>query len=151
MTATGHALIGTALAASIHSPQIGIPLAIASHVAADAFPHWDTGWKRHKKSFSRFFAESLVDLTVSLTLPFVIAYYFFPDLNFFYLFVMIISAQLLDWITAPYVFLKWDFFPFDLPYKAQLIFDNPIGPPWGVIGQIGVIVILFLIAGYSQM
>lgn len=147
MTATGHALIGTALAASIQSPQIGIPIAILSHVAADAFPHWDTGWRRHEKTFNRFFAESLTDLALSLTLPFILAYFFFPELNFIYLFVMVLAAQLLDWITAPSIFLKWTFFPFDLPYKLQLVFDNPIGLPFGFVGQ-AIVIFLFLGIAY---
>lgn len=146
MTATGHALIGTALAVSISNPVIGVPLAILSHIAADAFPHWDTGWKMKEKPFLRFFAESVFDLLLSLTLPFVIVYLFFPETSYVYTFIMVISAQLFDWLTAPYIFLKWKFFPFDLPYKFQKLFDNPIGPPWGVIGQVAVIVILFIFA-----
>lgn len=43
MTATGHAIMGTALAAAIPNPYLGIPIAILSHIACDAFPHWDTG------------------------------------------------------------------------------------------------------------
>jgi hypothetical protein len=151
MTATGHAMIGTAIAVSISNPVVGLPLAFFSHIAADAFPHWDTGWMRRKKTFTRFFIESVLDVVISLTLPFFIVSMFFPGTNLYYLFAMIITAQLLDWISAPYVFLKWEFFPFNLPYKLQLLFDNPIGPPAGVIGQAAVIVILFLVAGYSQM
>jgi len=146
MTATGHALIGTAIAVSISNPVVGIPLAIVSHIAADAFPHWDTGWKRSQKSHARFFVESLIDLSLSFTLPFLIVYFFFPETSYIYTFTMIISAQLLDWITAPYVFFKWEFFPFDLPYKFQMLFDNPIGPSWGIIGQVAVVVALLVVA-----
>ena len=144
MTATGHALIGTAIAVSIPNPVIAIPLAILSHIAADAFPHWDTGWKRKDKSFTRFFAESLLDLALSFILPFFIVYFFFPETSYMYLYTMVISAQLLDWLTAPYIFLNLKFFPFNLPYKFQLMFDNPIGPPWGVIGQVAVVVSLLV-------
>jgi len=143
MTATGHAMIGTAIAVSISNPVIGLPLAFLSHIAADAFPHWDTGWKMREKPFVRFFAESILDLVISLTLPFFIVSLFFPETNYTYVFIMIITAQLLDWLSAPYVFLKWKFFPFNIPYSFQKIFDNPIGPPAGVIGQLAVIIILF--------
>lgn len=151
MTATGHALVGTAIAVSISNPVIGLPLAFVSHIACDAFPHWDTGWKMKEKPFYRFFGESLLDLFISLTLPFLIVNLFFSQTNITYVFVMIITAQLLDWLSAPYVFLKWKFFPFNIFYNFQILFDNPIGPPAGVIGQLAVIIILFLVAGYSQM
>lgn len=148
MTATGHALIGTALAVSIPNPVIGIPLAILSHIAADAFPHWDTGYGRRKKPFTTFFAESLFDLFLSFFLPFIIVYFFFPETNYMYLYTMVIAAQLFDWLTAPYIFLNLKKFPFDLPYKFQIKFDNPIGLPWGLVGQVAVVGALLIGAYY---
>ena len=49
MTATGHAIIGTVIAVKIGNPALAVPLAIASHIAADAFPHWDEGTNSKKK------------------------------------------------------------------------------------------------------
>lgn len=146
MTATGHALIGTAIAVTIPNPVLAIPLAFVSHIAADAFPHWDTGWHRRLKPFPRFFAESLTDVIASLLLPFVIVHFFFPGTDLVYLYTIVITAQLLDWITAPYIFLGLKKSPFDLPYKFQIMFDNPIGPPWGIIGQTVVVGIILLFA-----
>jgi membrane-bound metal-dependent hydrolase YbcI (DUF457 family) len=51
MTATGHAIIGVAIAATIPNPFIAVPIAIGSHILADIFPHWDTGTNR-KDNFS---------------------------------------------------------------------------------------------------
>lgn len=41
MTATNHAMTGALVAAAISRPAIGLPLALLSHFAADALPHWD--------------------------------------------------------------------------------------------------------------
>src|SRR3990167_7624533 len=68
MTATGHAVIGTVIAAKIGNPALAIPLALASHVAADFFPHWDTGFERYKKSENIFIRNSVVDVIMSFTL-----------------------------------------------------------------------------------
>lgn len=146
MTATGHALIGLALAAQIPNPVIGIPLAIISHIAADAFPHWDTGTNIKKKSKLKFVAGSFLDLGISFVLPFLLLFLFFPTLNPLYAFIMIIAAQGFDWGTAPYVFLKWQFPPFSWIYSAQKAFDHRLDKPWGVIGQTGVVLTFLAIA-----
>jgi membrane-bound metal-dependent hydrolase YbcI (DUF457 family) len=146
MTATGHAFIGLALAAQISNPFIAIPLALISHIAADAFPHWDTGTNIKKKSRAVFVAGSFFDLGMSFVLPFITLFYFFPDLNPLYAFTMIIAAQGFDWATAPYVFLKWQFPPFSWAYRAQKSFDHRLDKPWGVIGQVTIISILLGIA-----
>lgn len=148
MTATGHALIGIAIAAQIPNPYIGIPIAIISHIAADAFPHWDTGTNINKKSRLKFVAGSFLDLGLSFLLPLIIALQFFPDLDLFYGFVMIIAAQGFDWGTAPYVFLRWKFPPFTWFFTAQKSFDHRLDKPWGVIGQVTVVLLFLLLAYY---
>lgn len=50
MTATGHAVIGTVIAATISNPFVAIPLAFVSHLAADSFPHWDSGTHEKEKT-----------------------------------------------------------------------------------------------------
>lgn len=148
MTATGHALIGLALAAQIPNPLIGIPLAIVSHIAADAFPHWDTGTNMKKKSKMEFVIGSFVDLGLSLSLPFIILAFFFPTVSPIYTFFMIIAAQGFDWGTAPYIFLNWKFPPFTWFYDAQKHFDNRLDKPWGIIGQVAIILFLLGFAYY---
>lgn len=146
MTATGHALIGLALAAQIPNPVIGIPVAILSHIAADAFPHWDTGTNMKKKSKKRFVIQSYIDLGISLTLPFLLLFLFFSDTNPLYAFIMIIAAQGFDWGTAPLLFLGWKFPPFTWFQRAQKSFDHKLDKPWGVIGQVAVILFLLILA-----
>lgn len=146
MTATGHAIIGTVIAAKIGNPMFAFPLAILSHLAADAFPHWDTGTNMKKHSWKKFVIGSFIDLGISLTLPFYLFSYLFPQTNLLYGYSLVIAAQAFDWATAPYVFLKWKFPPLDLPYRIQKIFDNRLDRPWGIIGQVGILIFLVIMA-----
>lgn len=152
MTATGHAAIGVALAAAIPNPFIGIPLAIISHIAADAFPHWDTGTNikknnpRSTKTRRRFVIESFIDLGISFILPILLITWLFPQLNVFYAYTMVIAAQGFDWASAPYVFLKWSFPPFTWISRLQKAFDHRLDKPWGIIGQAALIILLLYIA-----
>ena len=52
MTATAHALVGGAIAASAINPAIGLPLAALSHPILDMIPHWDLGigWRGKNKN-----------------------------------------------------------------------------------------------------
>jgi hypothetical protein len=146
MTATGHAIIGTVIAAKIGNPALAIPLAIVSHLAADAFPHWDTGTNRKKKSRKAFVYGSFVDLGLSFILPYALTTLLFPGTNIIYLYIVVIAAQAFDWLSAPYIFLKWEFPPFSWPYYFQIWFDNRLDKPWGVIGQAAVLLALILFA-----
>lgn len=137
MTATGHAVLGLALAAAIPYPLVGIPVAIMSHVAADAFPHWDTGTNVKKnnptsrKTRSRFVIESFIDLGISLTIPYLLLLWLFPSLDILYAYAMVIAAQGLDWASAPYVFLGFKFPPFTWVISLQKSFDHRLDKPWG--------------------
>lgn len=149
MTATGHAVIGVAVAASISNPFIAIPISILSHIAADAFPHWDLGTNRHKKegrkSEEKFYKGAVFDLTFSYILTFILVYFLFPETNMFYAYLNVVAAQLLDWLSAPYVFLKIKNPPiFYYIYKFQKLFDNKMDKPWGMIGQAGIVTALII-------
>ncbi|MBP6882027.1 MAG: hypothetical protein KBC15_00545 [Candidatus Levybacteria bacterium] len=136
MTATGHAIIGTSLAAIIPNPLIGIPVAILSHVFADAFPHWDTGTNMKKKSKAEFVIGSFIDLGLSFFFPFILYVYLFPQTSLLYIYIMVIAAQGFDWASAPYLFLNWKFPPFSWAIYLQRTFDNKLDKPRGVIYQI---------------
>lgn len=147
MTATGHAIIGTVIAAKIGNPALAIPIAVASHIAADLFPHWDTGTNKKLKSKSDFFIQSVTDLTLSYVLTIVLVVFLFPETSLIYAFVMVIAAQGFDWASAPYVFLRIENPPiFKYFYKFQKKFDNRLDKPWGIIGQVAVLVTLVVIA-----
>lgn len=146
MTATGHALIGTVVAAKFANPAIGIPLCLLSHIAADSFPHWDTATNRLKKSKSKLIKESIFDVFLGFFLSFVVIKLFFPTTNLTYTFFCIIAAQFLDWSTAPYIFLNIKKFPFTMAYKIQKSFDHRLDKPWGIIWQVLAIGSLIFIA-----
>ena len=95
MTATAHALIGASIASRVINPLIGIPLAIASHFAADLIPHWDAGTNHKQKSLMRLKLEATVDVLVGFALVFLI---FRSSVEPVYLFSMVLAAQLPDWL-----------------------------------------------------
>ena len=144
MTATAHAVIGTVIAAKIGNPALAIPIAIASHVAADAFPHWDVVTHGDDKTWNALFVQSIMDVALGFILSYLILYFFFPATSYLYAFIVIIASQLFDWLTAPYYYFKIKLFkPF---YKFQKQFDNKMDAPWGIIGQVVVVAGLVILA-----
>lgn len=144
MTATGHAIIGTVIAATISNPVIAIPLALVSHFAADAFPHWDAGTNIDKKSAKRFLSDTLVDVGLSFIISFVLLHFLFPQTSILYALVIILAAQFFDWGAAPYIFFDWKFPPFTWFVDIQKPFNNKMDLPWGMVYQ--VIFLFFLVA-----
>lgn len=61
---------------------------------------------------------------------------------------MIITAQLLDWATMPYYFFNFKIPPFTWAYNFQKHFDNRLDKPWGIINQIGILLLLLMLAIY---
>ncbi len=146
MTATGHAVIGTIIAAKISNPYLAIPLAIASHVAADMIPHWDTATNREKKGKQRVLVETLFDIAIGFVISYVILVIFFPMTNPMYALFMILVAQSFDWLMAPYYFFNIRFFPFVWAYKMQKKFDSELDKPWGIVTQVAMVLLLLLLA-----
>ena len=72
MTATAHALVGGAIAASISNPAIALPLASLSHPVLDMIPHWDLGNGWRGKNKVTLFAESVLDLAFGIALAYLI-------------------------------------------------------------------------------
>lgn len=142
MTATGHALIGTVIAAKVGNPTLAIPIAIASHFLADALPHWDTGTNKKTKTKRLFLLESIADVLLGFILSWLLIVWVFPSTNISYAFLLIIMAQLPDWLTAPYLFFNMKFFPFINIYHFQKKFDTTLGLPWGFINQAAVVLAL---------
>ena len=147
MTATGHAVIGVVIAATIPNPVIAIPLAVGSHVLADLFPHWDAGTNRNKKSKDRFAMEAVADVILSLAITFFMVIYLFPQTSLMYAYICVFAAQFFDWASAPYLFLKIKHPSiFEWFYNLQKHFDNRLDRPWGLIGQITFLILLVGIA-----
>ena len=78
MTATGHAIIGTVIAAKVADPGLAIPLAIASHFVADAIPHWDIATNRKEKTRGTLILEAFSDVLLGFVLSFLILVFLFP-------------------------------------------------------------------------
>lgn len=146
MTATGHAVIGTVIAAKIGNPTLAIPLAIASHFVADFLPHWDTGFHRHHESKMRFFLNTCLDVIFSFALSAAIIKLFFAQTSLSYAFLIVAMAQLPDWLTAPYLFLDLKYPPFTWIYKFQKIFDRKLDKPWGFMNQVAILAAIVILA-----
>lgn len=144
MTATGHAIIGTIIAAKISNPVLAIPIALLSHIAADAFPHWDTATNIKTKGRKRVFIESFFDVLISFLISYLIHLFLFPQTDFFYILFIVFIAQLFDWIMALYYF--FDIKLFKWAYDFQLLFDSKLDKPWGIINQIAVLTLLVVLA-----
>lgn len=147
MTATGHAIIGTVIAAKIGNPYIAVPIAFASHFLADMVPHWDTGTHYRKKSAITFFLQTFLDVMFGFILAGLVLYYIFPFTNPLYALLIIVVAQLPDWMMAPYVFFKMKKFPFSKwSYDIQTKLQNKQDKPWGIINQVAILLLLIFIA-----
>ena len=146
MTATAHAVIGAVIAAKIGNPSLAVPIALASHVAADAIPHWDTATNRETKGVKKVIVDSAFDLTVGFIFSYLIILFLFPNTNLTYAFFLILVSQSLDWLMVPYRLFNINFFLFRWSYKFQKLFDNRMDKPWGIITQV-VFLVLLLILG----
>ena len=146
MTATAHAVIGTIIAAKIGNPALAIPIALASHIALDAIPHWDPATNRKEKKKQRLFIDSMVDVTLSFVVSYFLALFLFPTVNLSYVLLIVIFSQLFDWLTSPYYFFGINLPPFNWAYKFQKIFDNKLDKPWGIITQVSVIALVLFLA-----
>ncbi len=148
MTATAHAIIGIVIAAKVGDPAIAIPIAIASHIVADAIPHWDMATSRKQKGKAKVMQDATADVILGFTLSFVLLKLLFPHVDVLYAFIIIIAAQSLDWIMTPYYFWKIDFLPFVWAYKFQKKIEHRLDKPWGIITQVVPLTLLLLWAKF---
>ncbi len=146
MTATAHAAIGVTIAALVNNPALGIPLAFASHIICDIIPHWDSGMHKDKKSLKRLTVESTIDVLCSACITIFLLLFVFTEVNFIYGVTMAFTAQLLDWLTIPYLYLKITSAPFKWVYQFQDLINTRLDKPWGIATQISVVLLLIVIA-----
>lgn len=132
MTATAHALVGGAIAASISNPAIGLPLAAMSHPILDMIPHWDFGMGWRGKNTFTLFLESSLDLLLGIVLAFIL---FGKNVNPVYFLSCIFASEIWDIMMMPYLLFKWDFPPFATFYKMQHKIQSNVKLPWGIITQ----------------
>lgn len=131
MTATAHALIGGAIAASVSNPSIGLPLAAISHPIADMIPHWDFGLGWKKKTKLLLFIQASFDLIFGI----LVTYLFFgKTTDFVYLMSAIFLSEVWDILQMPYLLWGWKF-PFSYFYKFGHDTNENAKLPWGIITQ----------------
>lgn len=144
VTATGHALIGTLIAAKITDPVGAYAISFFSHFAGDILPHWDSGTHSKEKSHARLFVESAIDVLIGFFLSYFL-YVLLGGQNIIHLVLCIIFSQLPDWITAPYFILGIKI-PFSVRVgKIQSKLNRSLDLPWGIVTQIAAVIILYLI------
>ncbi len=138
MTATAHALVGGAIAASITNPAVGVPLAFISHPLLDMIPHWDFGIGWRKKNKFTLFLESSLDLLLGIVLAFFI---FGKNIDPFYFLLCIFVSEIWDILMMPYLLLNWKFFPFKTVYNLQHKIQSKAKTSllWGILTQIGTV------------
>ncbi len=142
MTATAHALVGGAIAASISDPALGLPLATLSHPILDMIPHWDLGCGWRKKNKLTLFAESVLDLLIGIIAAFFI---FGKSADPIYLLACIFFSEIWDILMMPYLLLGWNLPPFSTAYKWQHKIQSNIKLPWGILTQIGTVTGIILV------
>lgn len=136
MTATAHALIGGAIAASVQNPTIGLPLAAISHPIADMIPHWDFGWGWKKKTKLTLFTQAFIDLSIGFALSYLL---FGRNIPFWYFFAAVLASEVWDILESPYWFFNWRFPPFSWMYKVQSSLQGKAKLPWGIITQVATV------------
>lgn len=132
MTATAHAIIGGAIAASVPDPAIGLPLATLSHPLADMIPHWDFGLGWRKKSKITLFLQGSIDLLIGILVSYLL---FAKTTDNLYLLSAIFFSEVWDLLQVPYWLLDWRFPPFSTLYNIQHAINGKAKLPWGILTQ----------------
>ncbi|MBU0619037.1 hypothetical protein KKD62_02255 [Patescibacteria group bacterium] len=136
-----HAVIGASIAASFPNPTIGLVLAYLSHHLADLIPHWDFNTRHNGFSKIKTLAISLVDAFEGLLLGWLL---FKDRVDPGYLLAAMLMAQGPDWLEGPYRIFGWHFPPFSWIKKLQSFFHRKLDLPWGLLTQIGVVLLIAL-------
>jgi hypothetical protein len=155
MTATAHALVSGAIAASVHNPTLALPLALASHYVMDAVPHWDFGTNWRGRSKATTGAIAIFDTILGFT----VAYFVFGGkVAIPTLFLAVTLGNLPDWLEAPYYifFAKhdakglkqnsgfWEKLTYKI-YKLENVFHTKATSPFGIYTQIAVVAFFLLL------
>src|SRR3989338_6702261 len=111
MTATGHAVIGTVIAAKIGNPTLAIPIALASHVVADYFPHWDTATNRKTKTKARFLLYNIFFFLFLFFFFFFFLIFFFMERVLFFFFLFFFAIFFFVFLPPPFFFPNGNFPP----------------------------------------
>ncbi|OGY18299.1 MAG: hypothetical protein A2900_04590 [Candidatus Chisholmbacteria bacterium RIFCSPLOWO2_01_FULL_50_28] len=142
MLAATHAIAGAAIANLAPSPAIGVVAALLSHPLLDCVPHWDLRTRHKNRGRNRVILYSLLDAVIGFTVGFLLIPRTVSPLL---LFLTMFSAQLPDWIEAPYVIFRWRFPPFSWVKTIQHILHQKLPFPDGLLVQVILVFFLLLI------
>lgn len=145
MTATGHALVGTIIAARFENPVLAVVLSLFSHFLCDILPHWDSGTNITKKTKKRLLIEAVFDVLISILLSFIVFSIISNSQNYTLLYLSVFAAQFPDWFSAPYFVLHINFSPFKWMDDFQLKLHNKLDKPWGIVTQVTAIIALYFV------
>ncbi len=155
MTATAHALVSSAIAASVANPLVAIPLAFVSHFVMDAVPHWDFGTNWRNRSKTKTGTIAILDTVLGFSL----AYFLFAGkAHGLVLLAAMIAGNLPDWMEAPYYifFAKtdkkqpiatanfWEHFTYKI-YKIENTFHTKAQFPFGLVTQVATVVFFLVL------
>jgi len=146
MTATAHAIVGTMIAARFVDPVISLPLALGSHYLFDLVPHWDSGTHLRQKSNRRFIYEAFIDGGIAFIVSGFVFYYLFQRTDFFYLYLVVGFSVLPDILTVITRFMfkiknpLWDW-----NNRLQSKLNRRLGLPWGILTQIIVVGVVYIL------
>ena len=145
MTATAHALVSGAIAASVQNPSLAIPLAFVSHFVMDAVPHWDFGTNWRSRTKTKTGVVAIFDTILGFSL----AYFLFAGkVESLPLILALIAGNLPDWLEAPYYIFfarqdkkqpgggagRWEKLTYAI-YKTENVFHAKAQFPLGIITQ----------------
>ena len=98
-----------------------------------------------KKRARRVFYEAVVDVLISFAASFLLFWYILGQRDLILLVVAVFAAQLPDWISFPYFLWKIKFPPFVIMNRIQERIHNTLDAPWGVVTQVALVVVLYLL------
>ena len=143
MTATTHALVGAAITSKF--PNLwGLVLAFLVHFPLDFIPHWDTNTNGRNHSRISIFIATVFDVLLALGS---VWYFFGRVIPQTLLLASVIVSQLPDWLSAPYLFLDINLFPFHSVYEFQARLHHKLPFPLGLLPQIILILFVFFLFG----
>jgi hypothetical protein len=145
MTATGHALIGAAIATKISNPLLALPLILVSHLLGDKLPHWDAMVNHNGRGQAEIISQTVIDVLLSFSLVLGI-FVWYGKMDPAYMFIAAFVSQLPDWLEIPHLFTDKKFWFSEISYKIQkwfhdIWFDSRLEAPWGILTQAAVVLI----------
>lgn len=155
MTATGHAIIGAAIATQVGNPLIAIPLAFFSHYLCDKLPHWDAMTIK-TKSKTTVLIQSTIDVLLSFLVTWLIFIAFLGFKNQGLILICAFTAQLPDWFEVPYMAFKIKLPLLYNKYRLQervheVWFNSNLEAPWGIITQVIVCAAAVVLVAYLKV